>query len=336
VQLAVSRVLVGIGEAACVPPSHSAISDYFPSEKRATAFAIFGLGIPIGVTVAAVGGGLAAQHLDWRWAFFILGIPGVLAALVLKLTVKEPARAGGNDADAPSFMATLRYLSAKRSLRHAVAAHAVAAIFAFSFVQFTVSYFIRAFEVDIATASGVFGLIAGIGAAAGIFLGGFMVDRLSAAHPRVVTWLPAIGCSLACPLLVLAYLQSTLSMAFVFFLVGAVLAHMYITPSHIIGQSVSHPRMRATVSAIILTAGTLIGYGIGPPLVGAIADYLSGQYLLGTGLDMNACIGSTEPACITASAYGLRIGSIILLVFLLWSAVHFWLAGKTYIEDKVS
>ena len=94
VQLALARVGVGVGEAACVPPSHSLISDYFPANRRASALAIFALGVPIGTMMAAVGGGWLAQNFDWRVAFWALGAPGLIAALVFKLTVREPPRAG--------------------------------------------------------------------------------------------------------------------------------------------------------------------------------------------------------------------------------------------------
>ena len=84
VQLLIARMFVGIGEAACVPPSHSAISDYFPSDKRASALAIFGLAMPIGILLAAFGGGWLAQRFDWRTMFLMLGGAGVAAALLLK------------------------------------------------------------------------------------------------------------------------------------------------------------------------------------------------------------------------------------------------------------
>ncbi len=92
VQLALARVGVGIGEAGGSPPSHSVISDLYPKEKRAGALAVYALGIPIGVTLAYLAGGWVLENFSWRITFFALGIPGVLMAVVLKLTVREPAR----------------------------------------------------------------------------------------------------------------------------------------------------------------------------------------------------------------------------------------------------
>ncbi|NWG93216.1 MAG: MFS transporter, partial [Parvularculaceae bacterium] len=92
VQLALARVGVGIGEAGGSPPSHSIISDYFPKEKRATALSLFSLGIPFGQMLAFLAGGWVLENLGWRNAFLVVGLPGILLAILLKLTVKEPIR----------------------------------------------------------------------------------------------------------------------------------------------------------------------------------------------------------------------------------------------------
>ena len=109
-QFALARIGVGIGEAGCSPPSHSLISDYFPPEKRTGALAIFALGIPIGSMLAAIGGAYIATRggLDWRDAFIWMGLPGVIGAIIFKLTVKEPPRGysdpGGSEAAAKKRM----------------------------------------------------------------------------------------------------------------------------------------------------------------------------------------------------------------------------------------
>ncbi|MEO0320634.1 MAG: MFS transporter, partial [Pseudomonadota bacterium] len=91
-QLILARIGVGIGEAGGTPPAHALISDYFPKEARAGALAIYSMGIPIGITIAYLGGGWIVQNFDWRTAFLGLGIPGVLLAIILRLVVREPER----------------------------------------------------------------------------------------------------------------------------------------------------------------------------------------------------------------------------------------------------
>ena len=99
-QLALARVGVGIGEAGGSPPSHSLISDYYPKEKRAGALAFFAMGIPIGISLAYLGGGWIMENFSWRMAFVVVGAPGLIAAIIVKLTIKEPPRGAMEDATA--------------------------------------------------------------------------------------------------------------------------------------------------------------------------------------------------------------------------------------------
>ena len=95
-QLALARIGVGVGEAACSPPVHSLLSDYFPPERRGTALSIFSLGVPIGIMIGYLVGGWINQYFGWRTAFFVVGLPGLLLAVVVRLTViPGRARTGG-------------------------------------------------------------------------------------------------------------------------------------------------------------------------------------------------------------------------------------------------
>jgi len=91
-QLLIFRVGVGVGEAGCSPPSHSIISDYYPANRRATALGIYSLGIPVGILFGFFVGGWMEQFFGWRWAFVVVGIPGLILALVVRFTVSEPPR----------------------------------------------------------------------------------------------------------------------------------------------------------------------------------------------------------------------------------------------------
>lgn len=97
IQLLLARIGVGVGEAGGSPPAHAMISDYFPPKKRATALSVYSTGIYIGILVGFLMGGYLNQHLGWRTAFFVLGIPGIFFSLLFYITVKEPRR-GATDA----------------------------------------------------------------------------------------------------------------------------------------------------------------------------------------------------------------------------------------------
>ena len=333
-QLFLARMFVGIGEAACLPPSHSTISDYFPPAKRGSALALFSLAIPIGIVAAAFGGGWLVQRFSWRWAFFLLGGLGIAAAVLLKLSVKDPPRSGSKD-DAPHFIEGLRSLAAKPTYRHAVAGGALASIFGFSITNFFVSYTVREYGLDIGTASFGFGVLFGFAVAIGIFLGGFLCDHLQARIPQIAGWLPAASLLVAVPLYFAAFRQASYNAAFALFFVALIFHYMFNAPMFTIGQQVAGPRNRATASAVMMLSLTLVGFGIGPPLVGAIADHFNAQFAISNGVTLALCKASPQiAACAKVSGYGLKTGLSIELVFFVWAGFHFWMAGHTYIKDR--
>lgn len=342
VQLLLARIGVGIGEAACVPPSHSVISDYFPADRRASALSIYALGIPIGSGIAAIGGGWLTQTFDWRSAFWLLGAPGLLAALLLKLSVREPPRMNAAK-KAPSFGETIKILAGKPSFWHTAFGGAMVAACGYGSLQFLVSHLVRNYDLgaslqdEIAHASYVYGIYAGISMGIGTFLGGYLGDRLTKRHKNALAWLPALGLALAVPLYAASFLQTQVVPAIVLLLIAPLPHFLYAGPYFAVAQSVSPPRARATATAILVFIGTIIGYGLGPPLVGLANDFFAAQILSDQGLDRaTVCADATNAYCIAAEAEGIRYALIAMLVFLLWAALHFLLAGRTFARDRES
>jgi MFS family permease len=167
------------------------ISDYFPASRRASALSIYALGIPIGASLAAIGGGWLTQNFDWRAAFWLLGAPGLLAAVLLKLTVREPPRTGVTTTKAPSFGEAVKMLRGKPSYWHAAFGGALMSFAGYGSSQFLVSYMVRSYDLaptlpeEIAIASYTFGIIAGIATGLGTFMGGFLCDRWRGRFPAV-------------------------------------------------------------------------------------------------------------------------------------------------------
>src|ERR1700730_15385954 len=91
-QLFMARVGVGVGEAGGVAPAYSLICDYFPTKERARALSVYSFGIPIGAALGIVLGGYITSLVNWRMAFFIVGLAGLVLTPLLKLTVREPER----------------------------------------------------------------------------------------------------------------------------------------------------------------------------------------------------------------------------------------------------
>ncbi len=339
-QLALARVGVGIGEAACVAPAHSAISDYFPAERRATALAIFSLGIPLGTSLAAFGAGWLVQHFDWRTAFLMIAAPGLAVALLLKLTVREPLRTGGTAA-APSFGAAIKALSGKSSFWHVAFGGALISFVGYGSAQFLGSHLVRNYEIgatlqeEIANAAYTLGLVAGVSTAIGTFLGGFLSDRLQPRHPHVNSWLPAMGVFIAVPIYAISFFQPAFNVALATLLIAPIFHYQYLGPMFAVTQSVAEPRMRATATAFLLFVVNLIGYGLGPPFVGAANDWFASNILAGQGLTLADC-ETNAAACAAAQGLGLKYALATSLFFLLWAGVHFLLAGRTMSKDRVS
>lgn len=289
VQFALARVGVGIGEAGCSPPSHSLISDYFPPEKRSTALSLFALGIPIGSMLAALGGAWIATRggLDWRDAFIFMGLPGIVCAIIFKLTVKEPPRGysdpGGAEAAAarrmPSPFLAFGKVAKNPTFWHVSLGGAMASFAGYGIGQFVRPFWTRAHELPLFQAALLYGGVLGIAAGIGTFGSGWMADKIRAKHPNSDSWLPALGMTLAVPFMLFGYNTLSFSsgslaiwLAVPALAIAAVLRYSYLGPMFAIAQKLVEPRMRATVAALMLFFVNLIGYGLGPPAIGWISD----------------------------------------------------------------
>lgn len=368
-QFALARIGVGIGEAGCSPPSHSLISDYFPPEKRASALGIFALGIPIGSMLAALGGAYIATRggLDWRDAFIWMGLPGILAAIIFKITVKEPPRGysdpGGAAAAAarmmPSPFKVFGVVGLNATFWHVSLGGALASFAGYGIGQFIAPYWMRVYGFDLLTAALIYGGVLGVAAGIGTFGSGIVADRVRVNHPNSDSWLPALGMTLCVPLMIFGYnIDAFMGVAGVWMavpvlVVAAILRYTYLAPMFAVTQKLVEPRMRATAAALLLFVVNLIGYGLGPPVVGAISDAGSRWQLsqLDASVTLSECgaiekelkAGSVtipdaealnESYCKPARKTGVRIGVSTGTLFFLWAALHFLLMGKTLQRDQ--
>ncbi len=333
-QLLLARVGVSIGEAGLTPPAQSIIADYFPAHVRTTALGIYSLGVPAGALLAAFAGGVLAQEFGWRTAFVMLGLPGIALAIVIKLTVKEPPR-DGDPADVPSLREALRMLMGKTSFRHLVAAASLSAVVTYGLGQYLTSFLVRAHDMALADASRLTGITIGIFAGVGTFLGGYLSDRLAAGRRGYIGFVPAVGLALATPLYMIAFGLPAFGFAIAALFAGALMHYSYLAPMYAIAQGTAAARMRATSVALMLLVVNLVGYGVGPPLVGAISDTFMAGALAGTGLTTETCLQNGAAACAAASAYGLRWALVVISGAQLWSAFHFWRAGRALESDWV-
>lgn len=305
--LLIARIGVAIGEAGGSPPSHSMISDLFPLSRRATALSIYALGIPAGGMLGSFLGGWLNEAFDWRTAFMLVGAPGLLLALVVRFTLREPERGamdpGPRIAEPPPpVREVLAHLWARRSFRFLILGASLQ-----SFVGYGVGYWIPAFLIrshDMGTAAiGTWLFWLGIPGMLGTFLGGWLGDRFSHRDVRWYVWLPGIANLIALPFSVFFYLWPVASVALLVSALPGLLGGYYLGPTFALTQAMATMRMRAMAASIMLFMINLIGMGLGPQVTGIASDLLGAPSVFGAdGLRM-ALIAVTAVNAIAALCY---------------------------------
>ncbi len=279
-QLFLARVGVGIGEAGGVAPAYSLISDLYPPEQRSRAVAFFSLGIPLGTAAGTVFGGIVATLIDWRWAFIIVGVAGVLFAPVFKAVVKDPGH-GRYDAGPPAAPAPLgrvfRTLAAKPSFWLMGFGAGTASMVSYGLTFWLSSFFIRSYGLTLLNASLLLGALGAVGGLVGIWLGGVLGDRLGVGNRSRYALLPAAAFAIVLPTYLLALLAGDAWLTAALLLVPTALSLVWLGPVVTAVTNLVPPEMRATASASFLFINNLIGLGLGSPLIGAISDALQAR-----------------------------------------------------------
>ncbi|NQZ98687.1 MAG: MFS transporter [Myxococcales bacterium] len=277
-QLAVARIGVGIGEAAGAAPSHSLISDYFPPASRARALSVFQVGVYLGQLLGLVVGGVLVGQIGWRWTFVVVGLPGLVLALVVRFTVREPVRGGLDPAptapDPVSIGETVRALWKLPTFR-LVAVGAGLASFAGTGYGFWIpTLFRRVHELSFTEIGTQFGLISAVSAAAGSLIAGVLADKLGQRDVRWLLRVPALGVLLSLPCLLGVCLWPTPFGAMAFAIPSGLLGAGWAPPCYSVVQNLVPPAMRAVAAAVLIFFVTMLGMGLGPQVVGFLNDWL--------------------------------------------------------------
>ncbi|HKX78774.1 MAG TPA: MFS transporter [Novosphingobium sp.] len=296
-QLLLARIGVGVGEAGCSPAAHSLISESVPRERRAASLAFYQLGSPLGGLLGLAVGGLVASAFGWRAAFLIVGIPGIVFAVVTILTLRDPrkkaALSGVTASKQIPLSEAMAILRKKRSYWLVCFASGVKGIIGYGQGIFIASFFLRNHADALATLSAEYGLkpiglvgIAvglanGIGGLIGTYWGGIVTDRFARGSPAGYVTVPAIGSLVVIPFTAAMILAPSLAWALMFFLLQSLFAAVWPGAVYAVCQGVVPANMRATASAIQLFIGNLTGLCIGPLAVGLLSDFFSGPMGMG-------------------------------------------------------
>lgn len=309
VQLVLARVGVGIGEAGCTPAAHSLISDHVSITRRATAMAIYNMGIPLGGMIGMAMGGLVADAYGWRAAFMIAGAPGLVLVLVVFLSLPEPRRSlqetqvRQRQEGAPLGQ-VLRYLASRPSFWLLCLAGGSKLFVSSGQAPFIASFFFRSHGEQVSALAAqvglkpggymglAIGLIMGLGGLVGLLLGGLAADHRGRKDLRALADLPAIAAVLTVPASMCVFLVSDARIAIALLLAPALLGSIWNGPVNAAIQSIAPPNMRAMASAISLFIVNLMGNVIAPVMVGGLSDFLARVHGPAVGLQLALAVSS--------------------------------------------
>ncbi|MEM9878568.1 MAG: MFS transporter [Pseudomonadota bacterium] len=311
--LALARIGVGVGEAGAMPASHSLIADRFAPEERSSAMAVFQLGVPAGVLFGFLIGGWVNAWLGWRETLIVVGVPGIVLAAIVYLTVKEPARRTAAALES-TFFADLKRLWSIPTYRYLTAASTFASMGGYAVLSWTPPLLLREYELTTAVVGTALALLNGIIGGLGTFGGGALGDRAARRDPKGPFKVAALATVLSGPLFLMAFLATSYVMTLVFLGCAFLFYLSWMGPHWAMVQSVAPQGTRATASAFILFILNLVGLGLGPLGIGIISDAF-------------AAAGLDAP---------LRSAMIVGTITFPLSALFFYLAGRSYAENPVS
>jgi predicted MFS family arabinose efflux permease len=317
VYLAAARIGVGVGEAGASPPSHSILSDLFSPKERATALGIFATGVNIGIMIGFFVGGYINELYGWRQAFLVVGIPGLLLAIIVRLTLREPergaseGRTGEAVEQAPSFSSAARIFWQTKTLRHISLASALNAFVGYGAVTWFASFLARSYQMKSSESGLYLALMFGVVGGVGTFFGGYFADVLAKRDIRWNLWLPAAVVIFAFPFTLGVFFSASATASLLFFIIPALVGTVYLGPSLAMVQALVPLRMRTVASAILLFVINIIGLGLGPQMVGVVSDLLTDRF----------------------ADESLRYALLIASCINIWSAAHFIIAARSLKSD---
>jgi len=316
ISLLVFRIGVGIGEAGVNPASHSIIADYFPPQRRAFAMAILMLGGSFGMMFGFVGGGFIAEAYNWRIALVSVGVPGLLLAVVMARSLREPGR-GTYEIETPPppppIRTTAATMWANPAMRHLIAGGIAVGLMGYGFTQWLPTFFMRTHDLSQSQTGMLMAGLFGISGAIGALAAGKWFDRLSTRGFQHGMRMLAIVPFFTGPFFIMGLLADDLTTAILLFIIPGFAGNYAIGPTIAMVQTLSPVHMRAVSSAIKMLCLNLIGMGLGPLLVGVLSDLLTPEH--------------GEDALSVALAFFTLVG--------LWGTVHFWLCGRALAKQQL-
>jgi MFS family permease len=311
VHLIIVRVAAAVGEAGGQPPTYSLLGDYFTDAAgRTRAMYVYQSAGPLSGLASFMLAGWLNEWVGWRMTFFLVGIPGLLLAVLVRRTLVEP-RVGNTSTqarrDPPSTQGVVALLWRRQSCRHLSFSMILILLATAGVGPWYAAFMMRSHGMGTAELGVWLGLVAGLSGLAGIVLGSFVIGRWFANDGRAQLRLAAIGVAAAAPLLVAFLTVSDKHLALAALIPEAILIMAFLPAPFALLQRLVPEAMRASAYMVILLLANLAGMGMGPLLVGALSDALTPRF----------------------GADGLRYAMSAVSLLVVWAAWHLWRAGRT-------
>lgn len=300
IQLFLTRAVLGIGEAGYAPASLSLLADYFPKAQRGRILSYWSSGTLIGAAIGFTLGGLVADRYGWRWAFYIVGIPGLILAF-LAWRLAEPKRGAfeiedeQNDKDGEEateehgaigkdFWSSARKIFKIPTYLILLCA-LTASFFAIGGTSFWLpSYFVDAFHLKLGLAGVISGGVLVGSGLVGTLSGGWLADHLQRRRPEGRLLTATLGFLIGAPVTFIALFIHNLPVFIAVFIVAAIALNFCTGPLNAVIQDIIPPGLRATAVGVALLLAHLLGDAAAPSIIGFIAEKKSlGFALITTG-----------------------------------------------------
>ena len=317
-QLLCARIGVGVGEAGGTPGANSMLSDFFPAARRPMALSVFALGAPIGAWLGSQVAGAIAFRFGWRAMFLALGIPGVLAGLLVLFSIREPRRGCLDDCEeraaAPSFFETMRFLLCQRSAVHSIIAQSLTALWGWGLMWWTPAFLMRSYSLDVAQAGGILGPIHLVGGSIAMVGSTWLLSRRWLSDERRVLRLLGLNIALATAVTAIIYSTHSLALTKALFWLYIPSIYVYLGPGFGILNNLAQPKMRAMYCAVLLFLANVCNLVIAPQMVGFLSDWFAPHHV--------------------PDAESLRLAMLCLVPTGFWAAWHYLLSARDVLEDE--
>lgn len=278
VQLLLARFGVALGEAGHGPAGMSMVADVYPAAKRGAAISVLTIGAALGYSAGAFIAGVLNDQFGWQGALMAVGLPGLLVAVVLFLTVPEPRRGaqdGAHAAASPvSVLTGLKTLSRVRTFWPLMAGMIFLNIAFMGWLHWLPAFLMRIHHLTTTEMSAIFGMIVGVGGVVANIFAGVISDKLAQRGSRWRMYYCVVMGVVSVPLLVVGLMLKDATLAIACMMTYTLAAGGLTTVTNAAAISIAPANLRASMVALIGFAVAVFGGGVAPFLIGLLNDTL--------------------------------------------------------------